>query len=51
MEKPSLQEPLRDPARFPWHEVTKIQHDWLGVNAMTKPMIVRENRPPYGKKD
>ena len=23
--KPTLQEPLSDPARFPWHEVSKIQ--------------------------
>jgi hypothetical protein len=43
-----LQEPIRDPARFPWREVTKIAHYWLGVNAMTKPMMVREDSPPYG---
>ena len=42
---PELQEPIRDPARFPWHEVTKVQHYWLEVNAMTKPMQVRENPP------
>jgi len=46
--KPVLQEPVRDPARFPWHEVTKVAHYWLEVNAMTKPMQVRENSPPYG---
>ena len=33
-----------DPARFPWHEVTKVQHYWLEVNAMTQPMQVREQR-------
>ena len=32
---PTLQDPIRDPARFPWHEVTKVQHYWLEVNAMT----------------
>ena len=42
---PELQEPIRDPARFPWHEVTKVQHYWLEVNAMTKPMQIRENPP------
>ncbi len=43
-----LQEPVRDPARFPWHEVMKIQHYWLEVNAMTRPMEVREqDQAPY----
>ena len=23
---PELQEPIRDPARFPWHEVTQVAH-------------------------
>ncbi|OGI47596.1 MAG: hypothetical protein A2637_01630 [Candidatus Muproteobacteria bacterium RIFCSPHIGHO2_01_FULL_65_16] len=23
---PRLQEPIKDPARFPWYEVTKVQH-------------------------
>ena len=45
--QPTLQEPVRDPARFPWHEVTKVAHYWLEVNAMTKPMRVREDLPPY----
>lgn len=45
---PTLQEPIRDPARFPWHEVKKVQHYWLEVNAMTQPMQVRENSPSYG---
>ena len=46
--KPLLQEPIRDPARFPWHEVKKVQHYWLEVNAMTRPMRVQEDLPPYG---
>ena len=41
---PQLREPVRDPASFPWHEVTKVQHYWLNVDAMTKPMRVREER-------
>jgi len=38
--EPRLQEPVKDPARFPWHEVTKVQHYWLEVGAMTRPMVV-----------
>jgi len=45
--QPVLQEPVKDPARFLWHEVTKVAHYWLEVNAMTKPMRVREDSPPY----
>ena len=44
---PELQEPVRDPARFPWHEVTKVQHYWLQVDAMTKPMRLREDQKPF----
>ena len=46
--EPALQEPIRDPARFAWHEVTKVAHYYLSVNAMTQPMQVREDGPPYG---
>ena len=45
---PMLQEPVKDPARFPWHEVSKVQHYWLQVDAMTKPMALREDRTPFG---
>ncbi len=50
-ETPILQEPIKDPARFPWHEVSKVAHYWLEVNAMTKPMMVREEGTIYGKVD
>ena len=46
--QPTLQEPIKDPARFPWHEVKKVEHYWLEVNAMTRPMQVREDPPHYG---
>lgn len=46
---PQLQEPIRDPARFPWHEVVKVQHYWLEVDAMTQPMQLRERRAIYGE--
>jgi len=46
---------IKDPARFSWHEVSKVQHYWMEVNAMTRPdlpagrqVMVREGRPPYG---
>jgi superfamily II DNA or RNA helicase len=46
--EPQLQEPIRDPARLDWTEVTKVQHYYLSVNAMTTPMQVREEPPRYG---
>ncbi len=46
--EPELQEPIRDPANFPWHEVSKVQHYWLEVDAMTRPMQVREEGAHYG---
>ena len=48
---PELQEPIKDPARFPWHEVAKVQHYWLNVNALKKPMEVREGAGHYGEKN
>ncbi len=45
---PVLQEPVANPARFPWREVTKVQHYYLQVDALTRPMRVREPRPEYG---
>jgi superfamily II DNA or RNA helicase len=45
--EPQLQEPIRDLARLDWTEVTKVAHYYLSVNAMTKPMQVREDSPPH----
>lgn len=45
---PVLQEPIRDPARLDWTEVTKVAHYYLSVDAMKRPMEVREASPPYG---
>jgi hypothetical protein len=39
---PLLQDPIKDPARFDWHEVRKVDHYWLGVDALTHPMRLRE---------
>jgi hypothetical protein len=46
--EPQLQDPIPDPARLDWTEVTKVAHYYLSVNAMTKPMQIREDSPPYG---
>jgi superfamily II DNA or RNA helicase len=46
--QPQLQEPIRDPARLEWHEVTKVAHYYMSVDALTKPMQVREESVPYG---
>ena len=43
-----LQEPIKDPARFPWHKVTKVQHYYLSVDALKRPMQVKRNPPGYG---
>ena len=48
--EPVMQEPIQDPAKFPWHEVSKVQHYWMQVDAMTKPMMMREERAGYSQK-
>ena len=45
---PRLEEPILDPARLDWNEVTKVAHYYLSVNAMSRPMQVQEDTPPYG---
>ncbi len=45
---PQLQEPIQNPAKLNWNEVTKVQHYYLSVDAMTQPMQVRDRQPPYG---
>ena len=47
--KPKLQEPIKDPARFEWNEVTKVSHYYLSVDAMTQPMQVKEDISQYGE--
>jgi hypothetical protein len=44
---PTLQEPITDPAKLNWHEVTKIDHYWLNVDAIKQPMILREDSMKY----
>jgi len=42
---------LYGPPRLERHEVTKMAHYYLSVNAMTRPMQVREDEEPYGKRN
>jgi len=48
-ENPILQEPIKNPAKLQWREVKKVAHYQLEINAITKPMEVHENPPPYGE--
>lgn len=41
-------EQIFDPASRPWHEVTKVSHYSLSVNALVQPAEVGEDSPPYG---
>lgn len=45
---PRLLDPVADPARLEWHEVTKVQHYYLSVEVLSGHLEVRELRPPYG---
>ena len=45
--EPVLQEPILNPAQFEWHEVSKVQHYWLGVDAMTQTPRVPKDRSAY----
>ena len=47
MPAPQLQI-IKDPAALPWHEVKKVNHYWLSVDAVREPMRVREEPPPLG---
>lgn len=46
--EPQLQEPTKDPARLQWHELTKVAHYSLLVDALMQPTQVREHTQPYG---
>jgi len=42
-----LQEPIPHFARLDSHEVRNVAQSYLSVEAMTRPMRVREEPPPY----
>ena len=48
---PTLREPIRNPARFPWHEVTKVQHYWMQVDAMATETQAPEPAPNPSEND
>jgi len=48
---PVLQEPLKDPARLAWHEVKKVAHYYLSVDALRQSMTVKDKSFPYGEKE
>jgi hypothetical protein len=41
-------EPIKDPAQLEWHEVKKVDHYWLKIDALMQPMQIREKSEPYG---
>lgn len=43
---PRLQAPIKDPARLPWHEVRKVDHYYVAVEAIRGPMTIKEGEPP-----
>ncbi len=45
--QPELQKPIKDPAALPWHEVTKVAHYYLSVDALTRPMQLHDNPPSF----
>jgi superfamily II DNA or RNA helicase len=48
---PRVQEPIKDPARLQWHEVTKVAHYYLAVDAMKTPLEVKEERASYKREE
>ena len=46
---PELQTPRKDPARLQWHEVSKVQHYWLDIDAVKQPMSVSDHLTDYGE--
>jgi hypothetical protein len=42
---------MEDPACLQWHEVKKVDHYWLQIDAVTQPMQVRDRNETYGDKN
>lgn len=40
---------IKDPARLQWHEVNKVEHYYLSIDAVASQMEVREREVPYGQ--
>ena len=39
--EPVLRDTIMNPAKFQWHEVSKVQHYWIQMDTMTRPMAPR----------
>ena len=48
-QEPKLQDPVKDPARLKWHEVKKVDHYYLSVDALIQPMQIKEDLSKFGK--
>ena len=46
-EQAKLQDPVKDPARLKWHEVKKVDHYYLTINALTQHMEIREEQTDF----
>jgi hypothetical protein len=42
---------IANPARFQWHEVKKVEHYYLSVDAVTRPMQIKENPTQFGDQE
>ncbi len=42
---------MEDPARLQWHEVKKVDHYYLAIDAVIQPMQVHEGIIPYGDRE
>jgi len=40
---------IEGPARLQWHEVKKVDHYYLSIDAVASQMEVREREVPYGQ--
>jgi hypothetical protein len=45
---PTLMEPIKDPIKFEWREVKKVDHYQLSINTLKNPIEVYEKPPSYG---
>jgi hypothetical protein len=48
--RPNLQGPIKNPARFPWHEVKKVNHYYVSVAVLMQPTQVRDEPEPYERR-
>jgi hypothetical protein len=48
--EPTLQNPIKDPARLQRHAVKKVDHYYLSIDAVMQPMQVRDDLVAYETK-